>query len=257
MLGGQTSQLGRWATESGHNAAAVRELPLSPFVVSRDLFSELGPANIVLSRTADIPGPTLQPDFGALLANIRPHLTERVCRVPCLAAADVDLELVHFAENHFVREPVMPSPQFGLTQERRQVPSSSERERAMSGQTFRATGAGGTAAMQPPLVSVIWMLVNAEQTRAARLLLKQLPDDGRFRLARALLRPPSTSTAPRVDLERGTEYQWLRDHSNEYRGQWVALSHAGLVAAAQTLRELRQHLRGIALETSPLVHFIE
>jgi hypothetical protein len=110
---------------------------------------------------------------------------------------------------------------------------------------------------EPPLISVIWSLVENQRTRAARVLLRQLPDDRRYDQVKTLLRQPTTSTSPRRDRNRAREYEWLRQHANEYRGRWVAVSGAGLVATAHTLRDLRQRLQATGEGPTALVHYVE
>jgi len=63
--------------------------------------------------------------------------------------------------------------------------------------------------------------------------------------------PGGGLTAPRVlrdDLppQPGLvdDHTWLKQHSEEYRGQWVALCNGTLVAAAPTGSELRRLVAG-------------
>lgn len=62
---------------------------------------------------------------------------------------------------------------------------------------------------------------------------------------------PAPSAPPRV-LREGlparpellADDEWLKEHAEEYRGQWVALRNGELVAAAATARELRSRIEG-------------
>jgi hypothetical protein len=45
--------------------------------------------------------------------------------------------------------------------------------------------------------------------------------------------------------------EWLREHWEEYAGQWVALGPSGLVAAAETFAELKAkvgHFKGLVID---------
>lgn len=102
-------------------------------------------------------------------------------------------------------------------------------------------------------------LVEGEQIAEARKLLHAAPphlsDEPSLRRWRSLLAPPRVTAAQRRDTDRRREYAWLRTHSLEYRGQWVALDDGCLVAAAPSLRELRERLKHCAARF-PLVHHL-
>ncbi len=108
-----------------------------------------------------------------------------------------------------------------------------------------------------PIVSLVWVMVERQQLRAARQLLGLLPNGPeRQRIAR-LLRPPRTSRSPRKDSNRTAEYAWLALHGKEHVGKWVAIHGDSLIASADTLKELRMAISHLALATPPLLHYIE
>lgn len=109
----------------------------------------------------------------------------------------------------------------------------------------------------PPLASVIWAMVERQHVRVARELLAYLPDEPQYERLRRLVRPPATSSASERDVDRSREYDWLREHGNEYVGLWVALSGDALVTSANSLRELRQRLKEHPPVSLPLIHFVE
>jgi len=53
----------------------------------------------------------------------------------------------------------------------------------------------------------------------------------------------SEESLPEPDLRRLREYEWLRQHRDEYAGQYVALSGDRLVAHAATLQEAQRLAR--------------
>jgi hypothetical protein len=115
------------------------------------------------------------------------------------------------------------------------------------GQTIRASA-----------IAVVRDLLQREQITAARRLLNLLPadmldDPAMMRLRRALAAPVVCVSEHR-DVERGDEYEWLREHAGSYRGQWVALAGNRLVASAPTLRELRARLSAETVDRPPLLH---
>jgi len=74
---------------------------------------------------------------------------------------------------------------------------------------------------------------------------------------REILAPARVSIGKARDADRSSEFAWLRTQSGPYRGQWVALIGADLVASAPTLRDLRDQLAVRSLPGVPLIHHIE
>ncbi len=60
--------------------------------------------------------------------------------------------------------------------------------------------------------------------------------------ARVLALPTVVSKKVPSDPTRRANREWLKVHSGEYRGRWVAIRAGELLAAARSLGELREHL---------------
>jgi hypothetical protein len=69
-----------------------------------------------------------------------------------------------------------------------------------------------------------------------------------------MLAVPVTKISRKRDVDRTLDYQWIRDHAKDYRGQWVALDNGQLLAAAASLRELLDRVKTLRLEHRPLLH---
>lgn len=114
--------------------------------------------------------------------------------------------------------------------------------------------------VQPYLVS-LRNLIEHEQIAAARRMLNALPlrflDDREINRLRKILTPPTIRKTPRRDSDRRSDYEWIRANEEAYRGQWVALDEGRLLAAATSLRELREQLKALQLERPPLIHRIQ
>ena len=103
-------------------------------------------------------------------------------------------------------------------------------------------------------------LMEREQITLARKTLDALPvgrlgDPIIIRL-RKMLAVPVTKTSQKRDIDRALDYQWIRDHAQDYRGQWVALDNRQLLGAAASLRELLDSVEPLRLEHRPLLHQI-
>lgn len=116
--------------------------------------------------------------------------------------------------------------------------------------------AGRTA--RTSTIAAVRDLLQKEQITSARRLLNLLPadilDDPAMRRLRRALAAPVVRASEHRDVERIGEYEWLRRHADEYRGQWVALAGDRLLASASTLRELRVRLLVETAERPPLIH---
>ena len=119
--------------------------------------------------------------------------------------------------------------------------------------------AGHSRAEAARYLAEVRQLVEREQIAEARKLLDAAPpslsDEPSLRRWRSLLAPPRVTATQRRDTDRRREYTWLRTHGLEYRGQWVALDAGRLLAAAPSLRELRERLKDCSARF-PLVHHI-
>jgi len=105
---------------------------------------------------------------------------------------------------------------------------------------------------------VVLSLMGSEQVTLARKALAALPldrlGDPMIVRLRKMLAVPVTKTSQKRDTDRTLDYQWIRDHAQDYRGQWVALDKGELLAAAASLRELLDHVKH--LKHRPLLHQI-
>jgi hypothetical protein len=104
-------------------------------------------------------------------------------------------------------------------------------------------------------------LIEVDRVPAARRLLESVPLSSSGHPAivtlRAVLAPPVVRTAEKRGADRRPEYDWLSAEGAKYRGNWVALEGNRLLAAAPTLRELRERLEPLALADTPLFHRVE
>jgi hypothetical protein len=111
-----------------------------------------------------------------------------------------------------------------------------------------------------PYVVGLKDLIEHEQIAAARRMLGALPlrflDDPEVNRLRKVLAPPTVRKTEKRDIDRRSEYDWIRSNQQAYRGQWVALDGDRLLAAAASLRELRERLRALQLTHPPLIHRI-
>jgi hypothetical protein len=72
---------------------------------------------------------------------------------------------------------------------------------------------------------------------------QRFPDDPELARYAYVLAPPKVLNAhlppdPSVELD----IQWLREHMDEYRGQWIALKNGKLMAHAPTIAQFRAEL---------------
>jgi len=110
-----------------------------------------------------------------------------------------------------------------------------------------------------PFVALIDALIESDQVRAAarlaELAVAASGDNPRLIALRELLSPLKLlAHGPAVEQDRRFEAEWLKAHSEDYRGQWVAVSERGLVAHAQTLSELLAAIRTVRPLERPLIY---
>ena len=107
---------------------------------------------------------------------------------------------------------------------------------------------------------VVRSLMEREQIALARKTLDALPvgrlDDPMINTLCKMLAVPTTKTSQKRDIDRVQDYGWIRDHAQDYRGQWVALHNGALLGAAASLRELLNRVNPLKLEHRPLFHQI-
>jgi hypothetical protein len=121
---------------------------------------------------------------------------------------------------------------------------------------------GGTAEHTSVEIAyrVALSLMESEQITLARKALAALPvgqlSDPMIMRLRKMLALPVAKTSEKRDIDRALDYQWIRDHAQDYRGQWVAVEKGKLLGAATSLRELLDHVKPLRSEHRPLVHQI-
>lgn len=122
----------------------------------------------------------------------------------------------------------------------------------------RPQAGGGLESQSAPYVSLVWTLIENDQISRARSMLNVLPEDARnqsqVRALSTVLAPPKVSTTKTTDVDRHKEYQWLKEHEDQYRAQWVAVDGDKLVLSAASLKELLEGLRRLNLGCRPLIH---
>lgn len=112
-----------------------------------------------------------------------------------------------------------------------------------------------------PYLALIKNLIEREQIPAARKMLAAIPvelrEESTVKNLRAVLELPGVVKSDKRDIDRRRDYEWLRQRARTYRGQWVALDNGTLVAAARSLKELREQLRIVSLPRPPLLIKVE
>jgi hypothetical protein len=108
-----------------------------------------------------------------------------------------------------------------------------------------------------PYVSMIWALVEAQQLSKARALLGLVLDSPEFMKLKRLLSVPVAMASQRKDFDRTQEYQWLAKNAKNHVGKWLAVSGDSLIAAADTLKELREDIKKATPARPPLLHYVE
>lgn len=83
------------------------------------------------------------------------------------------------------------------------------------------------------------------------------PDDPWLRKANRVLNPSRIVSKPATAPDRTREFDWLRKHSAEHRGRWVALLGEELLSSGAQLEEVLSEIRSRNLDTQPLIHHIE
>ena len=96
-----------------------------------------------------------------------------------------------------------------------------------------------------------------EARRAAAQGAAAFPGDPWLRKANRVLNPSRIVSKPATAPDRTREFAWLRKHSAEYRGRWVALLGEELLSSGTELEDVLSEVRSRNLDTKPLVHHIE
>lgn len=96
-----------------------------------------------------------------------------------------------------------------------------------------------------------------EARRAAAQGAAAFPGDPWLRKANRVLNPSRIVSKPATAPDRTREFAWLRKHSAEYRGRWVALLGEELLSSGTKLEDVLSEVRSHNLDTKPLIHYIE
>lgn len=112
-----------------------------------------------------------------------------------------------------------------------------------------------------PFAIAVQRLIESDQLSVARTMLEAAPihvvNDSLILCLRRVLAPPVVQRTSKRDVDRRTEYEWLRTEGHRYRGQWVAVLGNQLLAVAPTLRELRRRISTMTLAHPPLLQRVE
>ncbi len=71
-----------------------------------------------------------------------------------------------------------------------------------------------------------------------------------------ILAPALVTRTPTLDADRTKEFDWLRQHADDFLGKWIAVLDGTLIASAETLRELLSAVEKRALSRPPLIHHV-
>lgn len=96
-----------------------------------------------------------------------------------------------------------------------------------------------------------------EARRTAARGATAFPSDPWLRKANRVLNPSRIVSKPATAPDRTREFAWLRKHSAEYRGRWVALLGEELLSSGTQLEDVLTELRSRNLDIKPLVHYVE
>jgi hypothetical protein len=100
-------------------------------------------------------------------------------------------------------------------------------------------------------------LIAANRVADARALLRAVPaneltDD--LRVWAAVLAEPTLESRAEARPDGQADLDWLRQHSTEYAGQWVALRDGVLIVAAESLREVLATVDRAEARNTVLIH---
>jgi len=97
------------------------------------------------------------------------------------------------------------------------------------------------------LIQAIDLALALDMVQMARELAqtgRQLfPQNERIRCAAVVLSPPVVlETRPSQTHDIEVSHRWMREHSSQYKGQWVAVRGGTFLGSAPTLNALYQHI---------------
>jgi Family of unknown function (DUF5678) len=88
--------------------------------------------------------------------------------------------------------------------------------------------------------------------------LELFPDHPELRRLHHALRPPQVRTVPGYrQPDRRDTFEWIRSHSEEYQGQWIAVLGSRLIAASPDLAAVLEVVKKSQLDAPPLLHFVD
>ena len=112
-----------------------------------------------------------------------------------------------------------------------------------------------------PYLALVRSALERDDLNTARMALDAVPlnisDELEVRRLQNLLAPPRITVSAARDVDRTREYRWFRNHWQDYRAQWVALDGDRVLAAASSLKELRETLKQMNLARPPLLHRVD
>ena len=106
--------------------------------------------------------------------------------------------------------------------------------------------------------TMVRQLLARERVLAARKLVAAVPSDHSanepLRRLRVVLAEPVVRRRLPARTKRSGDIDWLRKNAAKYSGKWVAVADGELLAADESLANLRRSLRKLAPNDRPLLH---
>ncbi|MEO6192212.1 MAG: hypothetical protein ABIS20_04335 [Thermoanaerobaculia bacterium] len=105
-------------------------------------------------------------------------------------------------------------------------------------------------------------LIEQDHVQGARKLLAEALERGEqekdFPILQSVLGPAKfLRFVDEREPDRTPEFQWLKTHSQDYRGQWVALAEDRLLAHSAEIQEVHAAVKAMTLNRRPLMLYIE
>jgi len=146
---------------------------------------------------------------------------------------------------------------FGLARMASELQSRTSAALSNASDRVAAVEAGSVA----DLNAEIQRLLSAGRVSDARAIAaraaSRMPGSDVFAQWQEVLAPPRARLAGKATgRSRRSEQAWLREHAQDYKGQWVALRGDMLIAAGRLLQEVRERARKAAGLTEILFHFV-
>lgn len=119
-------------------------------------------------------------------------------------------------------------------------------------------GASGLLAQSTPAARIRELIEDDSVVQARALISEALeasPKDPELLSLAKVLEPPRGRPRSITDADRTREFEWIRANRDAYRGRWIAVQGAELVADAPSFAELQSRIKD--LSSLPLVHRID